>query len=74
MTSSADKPPLPSSTEPKAEGHIWPRSKRPIPPMEVVTKGWWTMKVRRVPLEVLEAEDRAREAAETARQEARRRR
>jgi len=45
---------------------------RPIPPM-LVAKRWWR-KLERVPLEVLEAEDRAREAAEKARQEARRRR
>jgi len=29
--------------------------------MEVVTKGWWTLRVERVPREVLVAEDREAE-------------
>jgi hypothetical protein len=31
---------------------------RPIPLMRVVTKGWWTLKEERVPVEALEEMDR----------------
>jgi hypothetical protein len=31
---------------------------RPIPPMQVVTKGWFTLREERVPVEELEKEDR----------------
>jgi hypothetical protein len=31
---------------------------RPPPPMQVVTKGWWTLREDRAPVEELEQEDR----------------
>jgi hypothetical protein len=39
---------------------------RRVPDMRVVTKGWWTLREERVPVEVLEQEDRER-ARKTAR-------
>jgi len=35
-----------------------PRSRRLVPDMRVVTKGWWTLKEERAPAEALEQEDR----------------
>jgi hypothetical protein len=71
MTKSAATPPSPARV-PEEQERAGSLETRPIPPM-LVAKRWWR-KLERVPLEVLEAEDRAREAAEKARQEARRRR
>ena len=31
---------------------------RPVPPMQVVTKGWFTLREERVPVEQLEKQDR----------------
>jgi len=34
----------------------YPNGGRPEPLMQVVTRGWWTLKVEQIPHEVLEAE------------------
>ncbi len=39
-----------------------PAPKVPVPDMEVVTKGWWTMRVGRRSVDALEAENRTRRA------------
>jgi hypothetical protein len=38
------------------------REDLPAPPMRVVTKGWWTLKEERVPVEVLAEEDRCEQS------------
>ena len=35
-----------------------PRGGRPAPAMQVITKGWWTLREERAPVEELEREDR----------------
>ena len=52
--------PLPADRLPdrpaNREGAI--RHVRKMPDMRVVTKGWWTLREERVPLEALQQEDR----------------
>jgi hypothetical protein len=51
--------PLPVTPEPGNEWElISAREDRHPPPMQVVTKGWWTLKEERAPVEELEKEDR----------------
>lgn len=35
-----------------------PRVRRQMPDMQVITKGWWTLKEERQPVEEIEKEDR----------------
>lgn len=51
--------PLPATLDPEDEWELVSvRENRHPPPMQVVTKGWWTLKEERVPVEELEQEDR----------------
>jgi hypothetical protein len=65
-----DSMPPPSGTPSKGSeepGKTYPNGGRPEPPMEVVTKGWWTLREELVPREVLEAEHREADRKRAAR-------
>ncbi len=47
---------------PIAHGNDGAMTKVRAPDMEVVTKGWWTLRVERKPVDEVEAESRARRA------------
>jgi hypothetical protein len=50
---------LPATVDPESEWIlISAREDRHAPPMQVVTKGWWTLREERAPVEELEQEDR----------------
>ena len=55
------------SEESEEPGKTYPNGGRPEPPMEVVTKGWWTLREELVPREVLEAEHREADRKRAAR-------
>ena len=43
---------------PQDAGKHMPRRERPVPPMRVVTKGWWTLREDRASVESLEQEEK----------------
>jgi hypothetical protein len=50
---------LPVAQQDDRSGACGPTDKRRAPDMQVVTKGWWTLREERRPVEALEQEDRA---------------
>jgi hypothetical protein len=49
---------LPQTVDPAVGWELIGREKRRPPEMQVVTKGWWTLKEERAAVEELEKEDR----------------
>jgi len=58
MKTTESLPPGKVATQHRGHKDAAPRSRRLVPDMRVVTKGWWTLKEERAPAEALEQEDR----------------